>query len=208
MRNRKYVIAIVLGLSMLCITACGQQGASSHNNSASQSIAQVLETEMAKEDEKAEKSEEAEKSGETENEEVQQAEDDGKDGADNSVGTDNSAGTDYSIDIDLTVLSSDLVYAEVYNMMARPDDYVGKVVKMTGAYSYYHDDATGSDYHACIIQDATACCAQGIEFVPTAEYSFPEDYPADGEDVTVVGIFDVYLEADFAFLTLREADIL
>ena len=56
MKNRKYVIAIVLGLSMLCITACGQQGASSHNNTAAQSIAQVLETEMAKEDEKAENS--------------------------------------------------------------------------------------------------------------------------------------------------------
>ncbi len=63
------------------------------------------------------------------------------------------------------------------------------------------------EYHACIIQDATACCAQGIEFEPTADYVYPTDFPATGEDITVIGVFDIYYEADFVFMTLRDAKI-
>lgn len=109
------------------------------------------------------------------------------------------------IDVDLTVLSSTMVYSEVYNMMVKPDDYIGKTVKMTGMYSYYHDDATGIDYHACIIQDATACCAQGIEFTTIDEFKYPDDYPEMGDDVTVIGRFDIYYEGDFCFMTLLDA---
>lgn len=36
------------------------------------------------------------------------------------------------IDVDLTKLSSSMVYAEVFNMMVQPQDYVGKQVKMAG----------------------------------------------------------------------------
>ncbi len=111
------------------------------------------------------------------------------------------------IDVDLTVLSSTMVYSEVYNMMVKPDDYIGKTVKMTGMYSYYHDDATGIDYHACIIQDATACCAQGIEFTTTDDFKYPDDYPEMGDDVTVIGRFDIYYEGDFCFMTLLDARI-
>ena len=111
------------------------------------------------------------------------------------------------IDVDLTVLSSTMVYSEVYNMMVKPDDYIGKTVKMTGMYSYYHDDATGNDYHACIIQDATACCAQGIEFTTTDDFKYPDDYPEMGDDVTVIGRFDIYYEGDFCFMTLLDARI-
>ena len=114
---------------------------------------------------------------------------------------------DGDIDVDLTVLSSTMVYSEVYNMMVKPDDYIGKTVKMTGMYSYYHDDATGNDYHACIIQDATACCAQGIEFTTTDDFKYPDDYPEMGDDVTVIGRFDIYYEGDFCFMTLLDARI-
>lgn len=41
------------------------------------------------------------------------------------------------IDVDLTKLSSTLVYAEVFNMLYSPEDYVGKTVKMNGAFSLY-----------------------------------------------------------------------
>lgn len=34
------------------------------------------------------------------------------------------------IDVDLTQLSSTMIYAEVYNMMVTPDEYVGKTVRM------------------------------------------------------------------------------
>lgn len=108
------------------------------------------------------------------------------------------------IDVDLTLLSSTMVYSEVYNMMYLPEDFVGKVIKMEGTYMEYRDEATGTLYRCCIIQDATACCAQGIEFLPVD----PEACPEEGDTVTVVGTFDTYMEGQNLYCTLRDATIL
>ncbi len=122
--------------------------------------------------------------------------------------TDVALSSTEGIDIDLTTLSSTMVYSEVYNMMANPEDYAGKVIKMNGLAASYHDEASGNYYFACIIKDATACCAQGIEYVLTDEYICPDDYPGDNEDITVIGIFDTYMEGDYMYCTLREAKLL
>ncbi len=111
------------------------------------------------------------------------------------------------VDVDLTVLSSTMVYSEVYNMMASPEQYIGKTVKMDGLFAYYHDESTGNYYFACIIQDATACCAQGIEFVLTEDYVYPDDYPEVDEEICVVGVFDTYQEGDYTYCTLRKAKL-
>ena len=112
------------------------------------------------------------------------------------------------VDVDLTVLSSIMVYSEVYNMMASPEAYIGKTVKMKGLFAYYHDEATGNYFFACIIQDATACCAQGIEFVLAGEHLFPDDYPEPGAEICVTGVFDTYQESENSYCTLRNAKLL
>lgn len=108
------------------------------------------------------------------------------------------------VDVDLTTLSSTMVYAEVYNMMYEPEGFVGKVIRMDGFCNSYYDEATGKNYYACIIQDATACCAQGVEFVLAEDYG-ADDYPQDGDWITVTGIFDTYEEGDYTYCTLRDA---
>ncbi|SCX02191.1 hypothetical protein SAMN02910339_00359 [Lachnospiraceae bacterium YSD2013] len=109
------------------------------------------------------------------------------------------------VDLDLTVLSKTMVYSEVYNIMVSPEDYIGKSIRMNGIYNTFIDDSTGIRYFYCIIQDATACCAQGIEFELTDDYSFPADYPESGDTVTVVGNFDTYMEGEYMYCTLRDA---
>ncbi len=111
-------------------------------------------------------------------------------------------------DIDLTEMSSTMVYSTVYNMMVLPEDYLGKVVKMTGTFTVYRDSETEIYYYGCIIQDATACCAQGIEFEPETELSYPGDFPEVGSDVTVIGTFDTYEEGEYLYCTLRNAVML
>ncbi|MCR5041739.1 MAG: hypothetical protein K6C36_06575 [Clostridia bacterium] len=108
-----------------------------------------------------------------------------------------------SVDVDLTKLSSTLVYAEVYNMMTEPGSYLGKRIRMRGDFAYTEGD--GRYYFACIISDATACCAQGIEFVLKDERKFPEEYPAKGTELTVVGIFDTYTEGKYQYCQLIDA---
>ena len=108
-------------------------------------------------------------------------------------------------DIDLTVLNANMVYSQVFCMVMEPDEYVGMIVRMEGQFVFYHDEQTDKNYYACIIKDATACCAQGLEFEPTDDFTYPDDFPADGETVRVIGVFDTYEEGGNKYLTLRDA---
>ena len=110
------------------------------------------------------------------------------------------------IDVDLTKLSSTMVYSEVYNMMVSPDNYTGKTVKMNGAFAYYEDPETKKQYFACIIADATACCSQGLEFILTGEHTYPNDYPEVYSDITVTGTFETYEENGYNYCRLVNAE--
>ena len=111
---------------------------------------------------------------------------------------------DTDVDVDLTKLGSTMVYSEVYNMMSVPEEYVGKTIKMSGTFSLYEGETR--NYYACVIADATACCAQGIEFVRRSDYRYPEDYPAVGDPITVVGVFDTYYEGADLYCQLIDAE--
>ncbi len=119
-----------------------------------------------------------------------------------------NSGQTGAYDVDLTQLSSTMVYSEVYNMMVEPEKYIGKTVKMTGIYSHYYTETTNKDYFSCIVQDATACCAQGIEFVLTDDYKYPEDYPVEGDLITVAGTYQTYYEGEYMYCTLENAVLL
>jgi hypothetical protein len=135
-------------------------------------------------------------------------------GNDSSILSDDNSGnsTDTQSEkldyIDLTEMSSTMVYSQVYNMVFYPERFIGTKVKMEGIYSDYFDMAKGNHYFGCLIMDATACCAQGIEFQPTDEYSYPDDYPSDGDMVTVEGEFDIYTEDGNQYCTLKNASII
>ena len=109
------------------------------------------------------------------------------------------------VDVDLTTMSSILVYSEVYNMVFYAEKYVGKTVRMKGVNSVYYDEAQAKYYFACFIMDATACCSQGIEYQLKEEYAIPDDYPEDNTDVCVEGTFDTYMEGEYTYCVLRDA---
>ena len=109
------------------------------------------------------------------------------------------------VDLDLTTMSSTMVYSEVFNMVTTPENYIGKTVKMRGTYMYYYDEKPNHYYFFCLISDAMACCSQGIEFSLTKDYRYPEDYPKPDDEITVVGVFDSYEEEGNTYCILRNA---
>ena len=115
------------------------------------------------------------------------------------------SGTLSEIDVDLTGMSATMVYAEVYNMLTSPADYLGKTVKMSGSFSVYEE--ADRNYYACLIADATACCSQGIEFVLDGDPTYPEDYPELNSLITVTGIFDTYIEDGYLYCQLLNATL-
>ena len=105
-------------------------------------------------------------------------------------------------DIDLTTMSSTMVYSQVSNMLNKPSDYKGKVVKAKGTCGIYSNSQTGKKYYAVIIKDATACCSQGLEFVLK-----DGKYPSKGEKITVEGTFTTYREKGNTYCQLNYAKL-
>ncbi len=176
----KKIMGMLLVLSLLAAAAgCGDSSGSASRASGQESgVEQVLQAGTEQADE-AQSAEEAANAGETRQ-------------------------TAQEVDVDLTQLSSTMVYSEVYNMMAAPEDYIGKTVRMSGQFAIYYDESTEVYYFACIVADATACCSQGIEFV-LAGAEYPKDYPELGEEITVSGVFQTYQEGEYTYCTLLDA---
>lgn len=166
----KKIIAVFLLAAITAVFAACSQGADSRNGSKTKTVGDVLnqQTEASAE---ANTKEEA------------------------SVGRQSGK---KQADIDLTEMNSTMVYSEVYNMMAMPDQYLGKTVRMKGAMAV--SKGSHQNYYACIIKDATACCSQGIEFVLNEGI-----YPHQGADITVYGTFNTYMEGQNQYCQLKNA---
>ena len=112
-----------------------------------------------------------------------------------------------AVDIDLTTRSSTMVYAEINNMLTEPAPYLGKVVKLRGRYSGSYYEQGDTYYHFAVIEDALACCAQGLEFIWEGDHTYPDDYPKENEEIEVIGIFDSYDEDGFTYFYLRSPHV-
>lgn len=125
------------------------------------------------------------------------------DGGAVSAGTIQETGVDY----DLTSMGSDMVYVTVYQFMVNPEDYTGKTVRMKGTYYATWYEPAAQYYHYCIIQDATACCAQGMEFVwEDGSHSDPDEYPEENAEIVVTGTFEAYYDEVDSYLYCRLKD--
>lgn len=99
------------------------------------------------------------------------------------------------VDYDLTQMSSDMVYGTVYQMMIEPKEYEGKKFRIDGNFYASYYKKTKKYYFYCVIKDATACCAQGLEFVwKDGTHIYPDDYPKENAKIVVEGTFETYKE--------------
>lgn len=112
-------------------------------------------------------------------------------------------------DIDLTNFSATAAYSEVSNILNSPSDYEGKIVKISGIFSAIYENVENNDLvFLCNILDATACCSQGIEFVPKNNLNFPQDFPMESSRITVVGTPKTYNKNGVTRVHLEDAEII
>lgn len=107
--------------------------------------------------------------------------------------------------LDLTKMSSTAIFSEVYNMMVSPEDYNGRRVKIKGNLAIGKEEKTKRIFFYCVIQDATQCCQQGLEFIWKGKHSYPKDYPKEGSEITVEGTFELYKEKGKEYCRLKDA---
>lgn len=101
------------------------------------------------------------------------------------------------VDVDLTKMSSTMVYSYVADMLENPSNYKGQLVRMDG-----DSNTTHGGTHSCIVYDALGCCTEGIEYVLADEEA---EYPDDGDGITVVGTFATYTKGEGKYFVLIDA---
>lgn len=96
-------------------------------------------------------------------------------------------------DYDLTEMNADMIYATIYMVVSDPESYNGKKFRIYGnCYNFPTTDGKSMS-HYCLIKDAMACCAQGLEFILKDP---PEKFPADDTPIIVEGELESYTLPD------------
>ena len=116
-------------------------------------------------------------------------------------GKETEASMQNSPDIDLTTMSGTMVYSTVSDMLTSSENYEGQIIKMDGIFQTMKYPESDAVYYFCETEDATACCQQGVEFVPAEDCQLP---PV-GEAVTLIGTWGAYVEDDILYCALMDA---
>ena len=76
-----------------------------------------------------------------------------------------------------------------FDMAVEPERFYGKVIKMRGQFFSDVEPDTKTRFYSCILYDATACCQAGIDFQMSGNKIYPDDFPAEGSTIEIVGTF-------------------
>lgn len=192
-------IGIWLLAAVVLISGCGKQTDNGKGINNGKTVDKVIESQVKKEEQK--KTEESTKE-DTQKNDQQNTDTQTPESVQKSVNA-----PEASVDVDLSVMDSDMIYATVYQMMSDPEQYVGKTFRIEGKFYVTYDEMTKNQYYYCVIKDATECCAQGLEFVwGDGSHIYPDEYPTDGTEVVVDGTFELYMENDSRYCRLANAD--
>lgn len=96
-------------------------------------------------------------------------------------------------------------YNGLLKLLMDKDEYVDKTVKISGIFDMYSDPISDKRYCSCFIKSESGNLSQGIEFVLSDDYKYPDDYPAEGEEITVYGTFERYNESGNPYCRLKNA---
>lgn len=192
-------IGIWLLAAVVLISGCGKQTDNGKGINNGKTVDKVIESQVKKEEQK--KTEESTKE-DTQKNDQQNTDTQTPESVQGSVNA-----PEASVDVDLSVMDSDMIYATVYQMMSDPEQYVGKTFRIEGKFYVTYDEMTKNQYYYCVIKDATECCAQGLEFVwGDGSHIYLDEYPTDGTEVVVDGTFELYMENDSRYCRLANAD--
>lgn len=192
-------IEIWLLAAVVLISGCGKRADNGKGINSGETVDKVIESQVKKEEQK--KTEESTKE-DTQKNDQQNTDTQTPESVQGTVNAPEAA-----VDVDLSVMDNDMIYATVYQMMSDPEQYVGKTFRIEGKFYVTYDEMTKNQYYYCVIKDATECCAQGLEFVwGDGSHIYPDEYPTDGTEVIVDGTFELYMENDSRYCRLANAD--
>lgn len=115
------------------------------------------------------------------------------------------------VDHDLSNMNANMIFAEIFNLVLMPDEYIGRTFRMKGNFAVYVNETSGNKYFSIIIPDATQCCQQGIDIICLGDMKYPEDFPKIGSEIMVTGQFNSITTEEglsFNYLVMSEEDFI
>lgn len=115
------------------------------------------------------------------------------------------------VDHDLSNMNANMIFAEIFNLVLMPDEYIGRTFRMKGNFAVYVNETSGNKYFSIIIPDATQCCQQGIDIICLGDMKYPEDFPKIGSEIMVTGQFNSITTDEglsFNYLVFSEEDFI
>ena len=112
-------------------------------------------------------------------------------------------------DIDLTKMSKTMLFAVVLDIRSRPEQYLGKSVRMTGKFAIIQGvDAQGQPdpdkiFYNCVIPGAQS----SLEFGVAGELYYPEDFPDLESTITVEGVYEKYEDNGKVYYRVGQSEI-
>lgn len=115
------------------------------------------------------------------------------------------------VDHDLSNMNANMIFAEIFNLVLMPEEYIGRTFRMKGNFAVYVNETSGNKYFSIIIPDATQCCQQGIDIICLGDMKYPEDFPKIGSEIMVTGQFNSITTDEglsFNYLVMSEEDFI
>ncbi len=91
--------------------------------------------------------------------------------------------------IDLTGVGRQAAYDELSFIAVEPGRYLGKTLRLSGAFASVYDDYLGCTFYGCTVMDVTECCRQGLDFVPAPGSEALTASLAQEQPITVEGVY-------------------
>lgn len=110
--------------------------------------------------------------------------------------------------LDLSGESAVIAYATLDAMVWAPEDYLGETVRITGRFTSVYDEALDKTFYAVLVSDTTQCCVQGLDFTPSAASQARVSALAEGDEITVQGVYGSYEEDGRQYYGLQNAQLL
>ena len=119
------------------------------------------------------------------------------------------------VDFDFTSMNDTMRMTYTYRLAAKPREFEGKTLRISGTFPTRADEKDGTRYFGCLMGDpgGCACCAPGgvLEFMPKDSYVWPTNFPSVESRITLTGrlrMFEVGTpEQSFTIPRLVDADM-
>ena len=114
------------------------------------------------------------------------------------------------VDYDLSGMNFTMISSFFFQMLVDSETYENKTFKIKGNFQTFEneEDPTALPYFSVIMNDATMCCQEGIDFVWEGNHNWPEDYPEQDQEITIVGKYIVTETDGFTYNYILASDIL